>query len=283
MPDWKQYFDRPVALRLYVMHTGEVRSVGTPHYNPKSPKFKEMPKTEGFNPVFAYLVEHPSKGLLLLDTGLHHSFTESKSGNFGMFLGALVSARTERGKDILSQLRSINKSPQDVRYVLLSHLHLDHVSGLPYFKGTSVEVFVDKEELQAARAPLSTLKGYIKGHLEGLNCRPIPYVNGAPPFDLIHDFFGDGSLFVVRTAGHTKGHCSVLLNAGGGPILLAFDAIHRKTNLDQGIPPSGDYTNALSAMRSIESFMARFPTTKLIYGHDGGQLKDLLLSPRYYA
>ena len=71
MHDWREYFESPTPLRLYVMHTGEVRSVGTPHLNPKSPNFKKMPKTDEYNPVFAFLVEHPQKGLVLLDTGLH--------------------------------------------------------------------------------------------------------------------------------------------------------------------------------------------------------------------
>ncbi len=283
MHEWREYFESPTPLRLYVMHTGEVRSVGTPHLNPKSPNFKKMPKTEEYNPVFAFLVEHPHKGLVLLDTGLHASFARSKSGNFGMFLGALVNARTEPGKDVCSQLTSLGRSPTDVKYIFLSHLHLDHDSGLPYFKGRNdVHVFVDEEELGAARSPLSTLKGYVARHREGIVFQTIPYQSSAPPFDRACDFFGDGSMIIVRTHGHTKGHCSVIVNAGSGPILLTFDAVHRRSNLDEDIPPSGDYAMTLSAMRSVKSFLADFPRSRVIFGHDGAQLKDLVLAPKYY-
>ena len=160
MVDWKSRFSSPVRLKLHVMHTGEVRTKGNIHFNPKSPKFKEMPKEERFNPVFAYLVEHPDKGLLLLDTGLHHSFAERKSGNFGKFLGRMVLGRTEPGKDVCSQLKNIGKNPDDVRYILLSHLHLDHPSGLPYFAGLpNLKAYVDKEELASGESSFQPVQG----------------------------------------------------------------------------------------------------------------------------
>ncbi len=284
MVDWKSRFSSPVRLKLHVMHTGEVRTKGNIHFNPKSPKFKEMPKEERFNPVFAYLVEHPDKGLLLLDTGLHHSFAERKSGNFGKFLGRMVLGRTEPGKDVCSQMKKLGKNPGDVRYILLSHLHLDHPSGLPYFAGLpNLKAYVDKEELLAAKAPFSLFKGYVKNQIEGVDLLPIPYGDGAPPFPRACDFFGDGSVIVLRTPGHTKGHSSVLLNATGGPILLTFDAAHRRTNLEEGIPPVGDYGEALSTIHNLKLFMKEFPDARVIFGHDPDQLGSLVLAPGYYS
>lgn len=284
MVEWKNRFSIPARLKMYILHTGEVRTKGNIHFNPKSPKFKSMPKEERFNPVFAFLVRHPDKGLLLLDTGLHHSFAGGGSGNFGKVLGALVSGRTEPGKDIRSQLGSMGIRPEDVRSILLSHLHLDHPSGLPYFSGSpNLKVYVDKEELKAARAPFSLFKGYVKNHIKGVDLLPIPYVDGASPFHRVCDFFGDGSVLVVRTSGHTKGHSSVLLNAMDGPILLTFDAAHRRSNLEEGIPPVGDYDEALSTIRNIGSFVREFPQARVIFGHDPDQLGNLVLAPGYYS
>ena len=284
MLDWKNRFTAPVRLKMYVMLTGEVRTKGNIHFNPKSPRFKEMPREDRFNPVFAFLVQHPEKGLLMLDTGLHHSFIGSKFGNFGRILGSIVRGRTESGKDICTQLGTIGVCTDDVRYVLLSHLHLDHPSGLSYFAGSSkLKIFVDREELKSAEAPFSFLKGYVKKHLEGVDFQEIPYGPGAPPFEQACDFFGDGSVFVVRTSGHTNGHSSVILNAADGPILLTFDAVHRRSNINEGIPPSGNYSEALSTLRNIETFMKQFPQTRVVFGHDPDQLEKLILAPRYYS
>jgi glyoxylase-like metal-dependent hydrolase (beta-lactamase superfamily II) len=201
-----------------------------------------------------------------------------------MFLGALVNGKTEPGKDVCSQLRLLGRSASDVHNVLLSHLHLDHDSGLAYFQGrTDLNVFVDEEELKAARAPLSSLNGYVKKHWAGIPFQPIHYMPGAPPFELACDFFGDGSVFVVRTSGHTKGHCSAIVNAAEGPILLTFDAVHRRANLREDIPPSGDYFRTLTAMHSVAVFLEQFPHTRVVFGHDAAQLAELALAPKYYA
>lgn len=284
MIEWKDRFKAPVQLKLRIMHTGEVHAKGNIHFNPQSPKFKSLPKEERFNPVFAFLVEHPDQGPLLLDTGLHHSFNESRFGNFGPVLGTMVRGRTEPGKDVRSQLEAMGIRCGDIRHVLISHLHLDHPSGLPYFAGSSYpEVYVDRDELRAAEAPFSFLKGYVKGHLKGIDIRPIPYDGSAPPFERVSDFFGDGSVLVVRTPGHTKGHSSVVLNAMDGPIFLTFDAVHRRSNIDEGVPPVGDYGEAMSSMRKIESFLKEFPHVRVVFGHDPDQLKELTLAPKYYT
>lgn len=284
MMEWKDRFKAPVRLKLHIMHTGEVHAPGNIHFNPKSPKFKSLPKEERFNPVFSFLVKHPDQGLLLLDTGLHHSFCGRRLGNFGLVLGSMVRARTKPGKDVRSQLDAMGIRCNDIPHVLLSHLHLDHPSGLPYFAGSpNPKVYVDKEERKAAEAPFSLLKGYVKAHWKGFELLPIPYDGSAPPFERACDFFGDGSVLVVRTSGHTNGHSSVVLNAMDGPIILTFDAVHRRANLDEGVPPVGDYGEALSAMRNIESFLKEFPHARVVFGHDPDQLKELKLAPEYYT
>ncbi len=172
----------------------------------------------------------------------------------------------------------------DIQHIFLSHLHLDHPSGLTYFKeSVNLNVYVDKEELASAGAPFGFLKGYVKNHWDGIRFQPIQYKFEIPPFDRVCDIFGDGSTFLVRTPGHTVGHVSAILNATGGPILLTFDAVHRKSNLDENIPPSGDYEIAMATMKNIESFIRKFPNARVIFGHDPDQAKDLILAPEYYS
>jgi N-acyl homoserine lactone hydrolase len=284
LKNWENYFEKPKPMKLYVMHTGYIHMSGDIHFNNKDPRKKSMPKDHRFNPVYAFLVEHPDKGLLLLDTGLHPSFAERKTGNFGLLLGTLVKTRTEKGKDIASQLSVLNYSLDQIRNVILSHLHLDHPCSLPLFRANGgVRVFADPAELSMAGKPLSLFKGYIRSHLKGMDCHPLTYHSAIEPFDEVVDFFEDGSVFVIRTPGHSPGHVSVLLNAVEGPILMTFDAAHREDNLKQELPPIGDYEPALGALRRFRQVLDRFPDMRVIYSHDPDQLPTLKLLPDYYA
>ncbi len=281
MKDWAQYLDNPADVKLYVMHTGSVHMSGNIHFNKKSPEFKSMPKDARFNPVLAYLVEHPDKGLVLLDTGLNGCFCDNAFGNFGPLLGRVVKAKAEKGKDAVSQLASLGFTPSDVRFVILSHLHLDHTSGLPDFKGA--EVYADAAELKAAGSPMAMMDGCVKAHREGMDIKPLQYGGAVQPFDRVCDFFEDGSLFVVGAEGHTKGNAAVILNARGGPILLTFDAAHRKANLDLMIPPKGDYERARRSLGRMKTFVDGNPQTRVIFGHDPDQLGELQLLPSFYT
>lgn len=281
MSEWARYFDDPADVKLYVMHTGSVHMSGNIHFNRKSPEFKSMPKDKRFNPVLAYAAVHPDKGLVLMDTGVHSSFCTRPFGNFGPLLGRIVKIRADKGRDAASQLDSIGFSPSDVRFVILSHLHLDHTSGLPDFKGA--EVYADADELKAAGSPAAMLEGCVKAHREGAAIKTFRYGSAVEPFDRVCDFFGDGSLFVVSTPGHTRGNVAVILNARGGPILLTFDAAHRKANLETMIPPKGDYERARRSLGAIKSFVDAFPQARVIYGHDPDQLGELELAPSFYT
>lgn len=281
MSEWARYFDDPADVKLYVMQTGSVHMSGNIHFNKKSPEFKSMPKDTRFNPVLAFLLEHPDKGLALLDTGLSASFCDNACGNFGPLLGRVVKTRAEKGKDAVSQLSQLGFSPADVGFVILSHLHLDHTAGLPDFKGA--EVYADAAELKAAASPLAMLEGCIKAHREGINTRPFAYGSAVRPFDRVCDFFGDGSLFVVGAEGHTKGNVAVIVNAKRGPILLTFDAAHREANLETMIPPKGDYERARRSLGNIKAFLGDYPQTRVIFGHDPDQLGGLQLLPSFYA
>lgn len=283
MKSWEDYLERKVPLKLYVMRTGYLHMSGNIHFNKRDPRFKSKPKDTRFNPVFSYLVKHPDKGFLLLDTGLHPSFAEQKTGNFGPLLGRMVKTRVEKGQDIASQLRSMGVCLGDIQHIVMSHLHLDHPSSLPLFRGLpGVRVHIDKSELALARSALSLFKGYIKGHLDGLHWHYLDYPLSIPPFPAVADFFNDGSVFVIRTPGHTPGHVSVLLNAAGGPILLTFDAAHRKSNIEEELPPIGDYPGSMQTIKNLKELLTRVPNMRLICGHDPDQLSELRLAPENY-
>ena len=283
MKFWDEVFNKPVDLRLYVMHTGTVHMAGNIHFNRKSPKFEEKPTDSRFNPVLSFLVSHPQKGHVLLDTGIHPDFCTDRYGNFGRLIGRLIHIRTEPGRDAVSQLGTLGLSAGDIGSIVLSHLHPDHTSGLPLFRENGrCRVYADGDELEAAQAPLALFKGYLKGHLKYAQTEALVYDGRRTPFDAVFDFFGDESLFIVKTAGHTAGHVSALLNMRQGPVLLTFDAAHRAENLTDQIPTKGRYTDGLKSVRQLAEFTACHSRCRIIYAHDPDQIGNLKLLPEYY-
>jgi glyoxylase-like metal-dependent hydrolase (beta-lactamase superfamily II) len=256
---------------------------GNIHFNRKSPRFKDLPKDNRFNPVLAFLVQHPQKGCILLDTGLHPSFAEKSTGNFGGLLGRIVKIKSVRGQDVLTQLGKIHVHPGNIHSIILSHGHLDHTSGLPLFSGNSAPtVYADGKEIKAASAAFALFDGYLKNHLQGLTLQAISFNKTVPPFERVCDFLDDGSVFVVGTPGHTPGQVSIILNMIAGPVFLTFDAAHRKANIDEDIPPKGDYPASLMSINNIKAFLHEFKQTRVIFGHDPDQLETLKRLPDYY-
>lgn len=271
-------------MKLYVLHTGSVHMAGNIHFNKKSPLFKSKPVDTRFNPVLSFLIKHPSQGYVLLDTGIHSSFVKNTSGNFGWLLASMVKVKATAGMDVPSQLHKLGVSLGDITNVLLSHLHLDHPGGLPALRsGTTPLVHVDAAELKIAYSPFGLFQGYIRRHLEGFKITPIDYNGSVAPFEEVCDLFNDGSIFAVKTPGHTPGHISVVLNMQNGPILLTFDAAHRRANIDEGIPTKGVYEQGLESVKRLQAFIKEFPSTTVIFGHDPDQIGSLKISPDYYS
>lgn len=284
MKTWKEYFKHPTPMKLYVLHTGNVHMAGNIHFNKKSPLFKSKPVDTRFNPVLAFLVKHPTQGYVLLDTGVHSSFATHPSGNFGWLLASMVKIKALPGMDAKSQCAALGVSPGDITHVLLSHLHLDHPSGLPGFKtGNPPVVHADGEEFKIANSPFGLFQGYIRRHLEGFSITPLAYSGPVAPFDQVCDLFNDGSILAVKTPGHTPGHVSVVLNMQKGPVLLTFDAAHRRANIEEGIPTKGVYEQGLESVKRLHTFVKEFPSMTVIFGHDPDQIGSLKLSPDYYS
>lgn len=284
MSEWKRYFEKPANLKLFVIPTGSVHMSGNIHFNRTSPLFKNLPKDNRFNPAYAFLVQHPQKGCFLLDSGLHPSFAKKATGNFGGLLGRIIKIKSAQGQDVITQLEKIRIHPRDIHSIVLSHGHLDHTSGLSLFSAGNAltVVYADAKEIYKANTPFALFEGYLKKHLQGLNLRPISFSNAVPPFEHVCDFLDDGSVFIVGTPGHSPGHVSVILNMGTGPVFLTFDAAHRRANIDEGVPPKGDYPEALKSLNNIKSFLYEFKQTRVIFGHDPDQLETLKRLPDYY-
>lgn len=205
------------------------------------------------SPIPAYLIQHP-KGLAVFDTGLHVRFVREANDRLGI---AEMGFDMDERALLAVQLEGIGIDPAKVDFVINSHLHADHCGGNGSFPNATV--VIQSRELAAAKACESVLlydpADYDHGH-------KILALDGE------HDLFGDGSVVVFPTFGHTPGHQSVRLRLPGGDVVLAADCCYLKRNLDDLVVPdlNVDKEQSIATLKALRAMRER--GTRIFYGHD---------------
>lgn len=231
-------------------------------------------------PIPAYLLEHPSAGPVLVDTGMHASVTEGggreRARNLGP-IGRLMSRHSDEapGQTAAAQLRARGVRPEDIELIVMTHLHFDHASALCDFPNATV--LVDEREWAAAWARDALLNGYSKAQLDSrLRYRMIDFT--APPsvangaFERMIDVFGDGALRLASTPGHTAGHISLVARLDGREALLAADAAYTLGTIRGEERPwlIRDRKAFEHSLRQIQAYDREHPEAIVIPGHDMG-------------
>lgn len=224
-------------------------------------------------PVPAFLVEHPTTGLLLVDTGLHPSVAFAPAENFGRLAARVNEFRMQPEQSAAEQLRARGWDPADIAVVVMTHLHTDHASAVSEFPAATF--VVDRLEWSLAIAPRGTLRGYHPAQFDyGFDWRAIDYesddVDSFATFGRSVDLFGDGSVRLVSTPGHTAGHQSLILRLRDREVLLAGDAVYEKRGLERDVRPllMHDEHRFWRSLREIRRYLQQTPDALVIPGHD---------------
>lgn len=199
-------------------------------------------------PACVYLIDHP-KGLTLFDTGFSTRFTDMADG-----LGKIIDMPA--GESIADRLSDLGVDPSRIDWIINSHLHLDHAGGNAQLPNATI--IVQQGEWDFGM-------GGEDGAYHTVDFdtgQPIKQVKGE------HDLFGDGSVVLFPTAGHTPGHQSVRVKTAGGEAILAGDCCNMRRSLDELHLP--DHAWSLDACRnSLETLAAlRKKGARIFYGHD---------------
>jgi N-acyl homoserine lactone hydrolase len=207
-------------------------------------------------PVAAFLVEHPS-GIAVFDTGMHpeleHSTERLRS------TAPIFDLELDGHWTLAGQLAEAGVAPEDVDIAVLSHLHFDHCGGLGQLP--KARVLVQQAEWDIAFDDgLVDFGVYNPGDFDLGHDRQL--------LDGEHDLFGDGSVVLVPTPGHTAGHQSLSIE---GRLLLVGDACYCQQALDlDALPPFGHDQD-----RQREGFAwlreAQASGTQLVFSHDPAQ------------
>jgi glyoxylase-like metal-dependent hydrolase (beta-lactamase superfamily II) len=232
-------------------------------------------------PIVAFLVEHPSAGAILIDTGFHPSVAVDPTQNLGR-LGARVFAgvKMDPSDAVSAQLRARGIDPGDVGLVVMTHLHIDHASAMSEYPEATF-VFTAREWEAATDEQRPWLHGYRRRQFDhAFDYRLLDFealeVESYATFGRAIDLLGDGSVRLVYTPGHTHGHMSVILRLGDREALVAGDAIFTRRTLDEGIPPWRVEDEHLFG-RSVKEIQLYSQTTDalVIPGHDMAFWKTL--------
>lgn len=265
------------TVRLHPLLAGEMHS---------PPGFFERPRGRGaparvlatprsrwaWVPLPAFAIEHPGAGLVLVDTGLHPSIAHDPADNLGRLAKLMYTFRFTADQAIPDQLHARGLDPAGVRAVIMTHLHFDHASGVVQFPEATF--VVDRREWESA-AGLGTLKGYHPRHFDhAFDWRAIDYESAAvdsfATFGRSVDLFGDGSVRLLSTPGHTHGHQSVLLRLRGREALLTADAAYTRRTIDTGCLPllAADEHLFRRSLAEIRQFLDQTPGALVVPGHD---------------
>lgn len=243
--------------RMYVLDCGRLtakdQSRWTPGINVGQPR--ELSNN-------CYLLQH-ERGTLLWETGVPDSVVEQKDGVTSPN-GAIV---WFRDKTLASQLESLGVKLDDITHVAMSHTHADHVGNARVFAKSNI--LMQKLEYEFAMKGTSKPLG---------DDQKVEMLSGD------HDVFGDGSVTIVSTPGHTPGHQSLLVRLKNtGAIILTGDLVHFQYMWDNRIVPPFNF-NKDQSLASIERVVKLVSQHKaqLWIGHDKDTTAKIDRAPKFY-
>jgi N-acyl homoserine lactone hydrolase len=235
-------------------------------------------------PINVYVIEHRD-GLVLFDTGQdRRSVTDP--GYFPGGLTGLVYSRLAKfdiGPDETLQagLAGLGYGIDEVGTAVISHLHQDHIGGLPLLART--DIVISGDEWDSLARPLPEMRGLLRSHIDlpGLRWNRItPQGLGddtLAPFTKGHDMFGDGSIVLLPTPGHTPGSLSMLVRRPGhAPLLMVGDLTYDDELLIAGkLPGAGDKKRMRTAVDMVNALRDRLPGLVVLPAHDPGAASRL--------
>jgi glyoxylase-like metal-dependent hydrolase (beta-lactamase superfamily II) len=234
-------------------------------------------------PVYAYLIDHPRHGLMLVDSGVNGEQAHDHDGyyNHNQMVSRLLTQRDEYRltpeQDLRVRLARLGYDAKEITTVFLTHVHDDHAGGLRYLPQATV--VLDRRDWDHG-----TVYPYSFDLVKNNLSFPAFDSGAFGAFPDSQDHFGDGSLILLPTPGHSPGHMCVLLRLDAGNVLFMGDTLytlpHLATDQVRQMTIGGaDTTHQIEAARRIQHLLASGPATVPLFAHDNTRYQsDLVVS-----
>lgn len=235
-------------------------------------------------PVGFYVIQHP-KGNVIFDTGNNDRLIKDPA-YWGAAYDALKPVNTpDVAIDV--QLQKIGLTPNDIKYVVASHLHLDHGGNVGKFPNSTI--VVQKDEVLNAFWPEPGTGGpYMLGDVLPLRAANSNYPNAVKMLQLNGDLdlFGDGTLVVKRWVAHTPGSQMMTVRLKNtGLIVLTGDNVYFRENVEKSLPPNivlaYNPTGFMTAYEWIRHLQAT-EKADFFTAHDPDAFKAMKKPPAFY-
>ncbi len=219
-------------------------------------------------PIYAWAIEH-AEGVIVVDTGMSSRYQQRGYLPAWHPYYRNVSFHVESQDEINAQMQNIGIKPDDVRTVIMTHLHSDHACGIEHFPKS--EIWIHPNEYAAAQGFGGQVNGYLSQHFPAwLKPKLISFApENFGAFDSCWRVTNAGDVIVVPTYGHTPAHVSVIVQTNDVCYFLAGDTSYsqellRAKKID-GVSP-----NAAQASQTMETILefARVSPTIYLPTHD---------------
>jgi N-acyl homoserine lactone hydrolase len=183
-------------------------------------------------------------------------------------------------KTITGQLAEVGLKTSDITYVALSHTHGDHIGNVNLFPNSTI--LMQQAEYSWIHSPDGENDNV--NQLKALARKLLGTPKHLQPVDGDADLFGDGSVTLISTPGHTPGSQSLLVHLkNSGFIILSGDVVHLEDSFENNIVPSlnTDKAASLASMDKVRRMIATYHA-RLFINHDKAQADTLKLLPAFY-
>jgi N-acyl homoserine lactone hydrolase len=243
--------------------------------NLKHPRAQAAGVKAGLEPIQVYFhaLRHPTYGLYVVDTGVEHNYRDAPEQlRVSWLVRKAMDTSTLKVRTALGDY--LHKPGTQLKGVLLTHLHLDHIMGLPDVE-RQVPIYVGPGEAEQTRGLHAATQSTTDWHLEDrppLQVLQFQAESGA----LLHavaDVFGDGSLWAIWVPGHTAGSVAYLARTPSGTVLMTGDACHTRFGWEHQVEPgsfSADVPRSAVSLDQLGALVKRHPGISVRLGHQHG-------------
>ncbi len=270
--EMERLIDQPGPIQLETINSADWSTPLSGLLNLKSPAAQQAGLRDRDEPIqiYAHWLKHPQHGNFLVDTGVSKKLVDDpEKAGVSWFVSKVMHLEKMQLKKGTAEI--LQDMHGKLSGVFFTHLHLDHISGLPDIPD-DVPLYIGASE--------STEKYFMNVFTQGTgnallkNKQPLQewHYQDDPQnkFEGIVDIFGDGSVFALSVPGHTPGSTAYLVRTTHGPVLLTGDTCHTRWGWENTVEP-GDYTQDnernLRNLKRLKDLVTKHPKIEVRVGH----------------